>query len=108
MSVHRVLVCGGRDYVDRHSVYACLDGLVPRPTLIIAGGANGADALAADWAGYRNVLKLIFLGLNPGRPYFWSRVYRGVSDDVSPREGCVATEEKPAASWARRLFGLPA
>jgi hypothetical protein len=60
MSDHIVLVCGGRDYVDRRGVYTCLDGLVPRPTLIITGGANGADSLAADWAGYRDVPKLIF------------------------------------------------
>jgi len=60
MSAHQVLVCGGRDYDDRRSVYTCLDGLVPRPTLIITGGANGADALAADWAAFRQVPKLIF------------------------------------------------
>jgi hypothetical protein len=56
----QVLVCGGRNYGDRRSVYECLDGLVPRPTLLITGGANGADMLAADWAGYRQVPKLIF------------------------------------------------
>lgn len=60
MSEHRVLVCGGRDFADRRSVYTSLDGLVPRPTRIIAGGAPGADALAADWAGYRGVPKYIF------------------------------------------------
>lgn len=60
MSEHRVLVCGGRDYVDRRGVYKCLDGLVPRPTQIIAGGANGADSLAVDWAGYRSVPYRVF------------------------------------------------
>jgi hypothetical protein len=60
MIEHRVLVCGGRHYADRRGVYASLDGLIPRPTLIIHGGANGADALAADWAAYRNVPRATF------------------------------------------------
>lgn len=55
MGEHRVLVCGSRDCFDRRSVYIPLDGLVPRPTLIISGGAPGVDSLAIDWAGYRSV-----------------------------------------------------
>ena len=47
-------------------------------------------------------------GLNPGAPYHWSRVWRGVSDDVGPsgRSTCRITNEKPKASWARRLLGI--
>lgn len=37
----------------------CLDGLIPRPTTIICGGATGADQLAADWAAYRQVPKVV-------------------------------------------------
>jgi hypothetical protein len=47
----RVLVCGGRDYTDREVVYACLAeaqfGL--GMTVVIHGGATGADALAKEW-----------------------------------------------------------
>jgi hypothetical protein len=61
MSEHRVLVCGGRSYADRHSVYTCLDGLVPKPTMIIHGGAHGADMLAQDWAVYRQIQRRVFM-----------------------------------------------
>lgn len=46
----RVLVCGGRDYNDLVQVYRTLGQLVPQPTVIIEGGARGADHLAKLWA----------------------------------------------------------
>jgi hypothetical protein len=55
VSEHRVLVCGGRDYQDMRTVTRVLDGLVPRPTLIIQGGAFGADACASEWAYKRDI-----------------------------------------------------
>lgn len=45
-----VLVCGGRTYKDQRKVRDVLDGLVPKPSLIVTGGAQGADWLAVDWA----------------------------------------------------------
>ena len=44
----RVIVCGGRDYTDRKTVFAFLDKFVPGT--VIEGGATGADNLAAAWA----------------------------------------------------------
>jgi hypothetical protein len=44
----KVLVCGGRNYIDIPSVSRILDGL--KPTEIIHGGAPGADAIADMWA----------------------------------------------------------
>ncbi|MHB8284379.1 MAG: DUF2493 domain-containing protein [Caulobacteraceae bacterium] len=57
----RVLVCGGRDYQDRRSVYAALDEALADPdcdqqmpvagALVIHGNCRtGADAFADDWA----------------------------------------------------------
>lgn len=47
----RVLVCGGRDYKDYHTVAVYLNQCLPsRPTTIIEGGAHGADELARKWA----------------------------------------------------------
>lgn len=59
----RILVCGGRDYEDYDTVRKTLDGLLPpakdddmntwlppKGTVIIQGGASGADSLAVDWA----------------------------------------------------------
>jgi predicted Rossmann-fold nucleotide-binding protein len=56
----RVLVCGGRDYQDIATVLRVLDGLEPRPTLIIEGGSSGCDACAAEWAFRRGVRNVTF------------------------------------------------
>ena len=55
----RVLVCGGRDYLDRRRLYDALDGI--GISFLISGGAAGADNLAADWAVYRRVPKKVFV-----------------------------------------------
>ena len=49
----KVLVCGGRDFDDRACVYRVLDDL--KPSLVINGGANGADWLSSEWAVERGV-----------------------------------------------------
>lgn len=53
----RVLVCGGRDYMDHRTMYKVLDQLVQtlRFTALIEGGARGADHLARQWADARGV-----------------------------------------------------
>lgn len=53
----RVLVCGGRRYQNRKAVFAYLDVKhAHRPiTLIIHGGARGADTLAKEWAIFNGV-----------------------------------------------------
>lgn len=58
----RLLVCGGRDYSDRRRVYETLDAAhVVNPIIwLIAGGANGADALAIDWARKEQVKFQVF------------------------------------------------
>src|SRR5262245_39221512 len=47
-----LLVCGGRDYTDRNRLWATLDEFRRARGIarVIAGGARGADTLAADWA----------------------------------------------------------
>lgn len=49
----KVLVCGGRGYFDAERIDRVLDAL--GPTLIIQGGARGADSMAANWAVKRGV-----------------------------------------------------
>lgn len=48
----RVLVCGGRDYADRQTLYAVLDvAHEANPiSVLITGMARGADQLGYDWA----------------------------------------------------------
>lgn len=53
----KVLVCGGRDYRDRNELFRFMDDLHETSpiTLIIEGGAWGADRLARFWAINRNI-----------------------------------------------------
>lgn len=49
----RVLVCGGRDFVDEHLLTEALDLLHKHcgpVTVLIHGAATGADSIAAAWA----------------------------------------------------------
>lgn len=55
-----VLVCGGRNYNDVGSVFTSLDSLDPPPSLIIHGGAKGADACAGEWAHKRRVESKVY------------------------------------------------
>lgn len=49
----RVLVCGGRTYEEWKTISKTLREI--NPTVIIQGGAPGADRLAAKWADVNNV-----------------------------------------------------
>ena len=52
----KVLVCGGRDYSDKVSVYSVLDSIArEEPIVLIHGDARGADRLADEWAVERGV-----------------------------------------------------
>lgn len=53
----KVIVCGGRTFSDRAWLFDALDKIHAKKaiTLLINGGANGADSLAAEWAASRGV-----------------------------------------------------
>jgi YspA, cpYpsA-related SLOG family len=57
-----VLVCGGRDFTDRETVFGELDRLhrERRITLVVHGGAHGADELAGEWASSRRIACRVF------------------------------------------------
>lgn len=46
----RLLVCGGRDYGDRATVWRYLGSIRPGVEVVIHGAARGADRLAGEWA----------------------------------------------------------
>lgn len=53
-----VLVCGGRDFADRDGVFRTLDTInaaANQITLLVHGGAPGADTLAGEWAKDRGI-----------------------------------------------------
>jgi predicted Rossmann-fold nucleotide-binding protein len=64
----RVLVCGGRMYMDRDRIFDCLGQLHQERGIevILHGGASGADLLSVAWAD-RNGLQAI------GFPANWSK-----------------------------------
>ena len=45
-----VLICGGRNYNDHAAFDLAMGQLNFTPTMIIQGGAKGADTLAKQWA----------------------------------------------------------
>jgi predicted Rossmann-fold nucleotide-binding protein len=58
IQVHKLLVCGGREYGDTAALYAALDAvhkLHPELKTVIHGAARGADSLAAKWASERGL-----------------------------------------------------
>lgn len=58
----RFLVCGGRNFNDKHFAFECLDRVhAKKPiTTIIHGAARGADTLADLWARERLIPMEIF------------------------------------------------
>jgi hypothetical protein len=56
----KVLVCGGRDYNDQSAAWGFLDGYRARISLLISGGARGADTLAERWAANNRIDTEIF------------------------------------------------
>lgn len=54
----RVLFCGGRDFKDGKAVADAFDAV--SPTLVITGGALGADRLADKNAEARGIARIIF------------------------------------------------
>lgn len=74
-----ILVCGGREFVDREIVYKTLDAItkdpgqeLPRPGLTLAHGAcpRGADRLADDWCRENGIAPVVF-------PARWTTEGRG-------------------------------
>jgi len=54
----RIIVCGGRDYLERAVVFHHLDNLHKKMGIdaLIHGAEAGADSLAREWAADRGVL----------------------------------------------------
>lgn len=53
----KVLVCGGRDFHDFSFLFGVMDHITTKCpiTLVIEGGAAGADRLAREWANSREI-----------------------------------------------------
>lgn len=59
---YTLLVCGGRLYADEPRLFNALDRLVEErgaPSLVVAGGATGADDFAIRWAARRRLQRRV-------------------------------------------------
>lgn len=56
----RILVCGGRDFADRDAMARALAPYKTTATMIIHGGARGADTLAREWADVFGIPSMAF------------------------------------------------
>lgn len=65
----RVLICGGRNFKDWGAVAAVLNPMHPQISLVIHGGATGADSLASEWAFKNGVPELAY----PVKKEDWDR-----------------------------------
>ena len=74
----RILVCGGRHFVDINFLYAELDKRIDDFSLVISGAQSGADDLAIMWARAR---ELPFFGV----PARWSDLGRGAGMERNKR-----------------------
>lgn len=54
----KVLVCGGRNFNDRELLYQTMNDL-SGISLVIEGGAKGADTLAGEWAHKKQIPYLV-------------------------------------------------
>jgi hypothetical protein len=86
----RILVTGGRDYTDQTEVDNALDAVHRKHgiTLLIEGGARGADRLARSWARRNNVLLCTFEAE-------WGKYGKAVAGPL--RNGRMLSEGRPEA-----------
>lgn len=56
----RLLVCGGRDYINERRVYEVLAEYKTQVSVLIHGAARGADFIAGQWAIVNNIPELPF------------------------------------------------
>lgn len=90
-----VLVCGGRGYDDRKTVYRVLDKLNTNTTPItrlVHGAAKGADTLGAEWALERGVFSV-------GYPAHW--------DVYGLRAGFIRNQEMLDTENVRLVVAFP-
>jgi len=83
----RILVCGGRRYDDRTKVFDVLDTLNYRTpiTVVLQGGASGADSLARDWADERGIeVQTYVSGTTQDGRASWSRGNQWMLDEGRP------------------------
>ncbi len=93
MAVHRLLVCGGRDFDDRDLLDATLDAINRKHALeyVIEGEATGADTLAREWAESRGI---------PVKPVPVDHALDGPWPGAGPRRNSRMLLERPTAAVA--------
>lgn len=104
----RLLVCGGRDYSNREALFSFMDLI--KPSVVIQGGATGADRLAAEWATEKDVYLITFeaswseFGKSAGPRRNRRMLTEGKPDLVAAFPGGAGTEDMIKAALDARVM----
>jgi len=106
----RIIVCGGRDYQDRTTLFEVLDQLHEEEgiDLLIHGNARGADQLAGQYAENRGILVEIYppdwsLGRKAGPLRNQRMIDDGKPDAVLAFPGGRGTDDMIRRAWKAGL-----
>lgn len=107
----RLLVTGGRHYQDRAFAFWALDCVADLYVVdvLIHGGAEGADRLAAEWATERAIEVSEYpadwagMGRRAGPMRNWRMLRDGKPDFVVAFEGDKGTEHMCSIAWGARV-----
>ncbi len=106
----KIIVCGGRDYCDEEQAFYFLDAAHRKKTitLVIEGGAKGADALGRKWAEARGIPVLTFkadwsLGLSAGPKRNQQMLDEGKPDGVIAFPGGAGTRDMVSRAKKRAV-----
>lgn len=110
----RVLVCGGRGYSNREQMAAVLDFFHNRNnfTVLIHGGARGADSLAGEWAKEKGLEVVVFpaqwekYGKAAGPMRNQQMICEGKPDFVIAFPGGKGTKDMVERAWEADLTVL--
>ena len=91
----RVLVCGGRNYHDKHKLDSVMDDLHKEHvfTCVIHGGAKGADTLAGMWAKHLGIPIDLYRAPWKDFSHPWSKRKSGRYGDYNVMAGPIRNQQ---------------
>ena len=89
----KIIVCGGRTFFDKELYFHTLDYLNSKRTIsiVVHGGAKGADSLAGVWAKQNNLQCIVYEA-------DWDAYGKGAGFDIGSRGTC-AVDQGDFLAW---------